>query len=211
MKIQNVNDLCDFICSWMNVESDLSGDKLKTPIYIPNPLRTLHSRLGHLWINNNHSLTANFNGQRLGLFEYQNFFKDPESYQRDEFGIVNFWSENQGVFNYGYSENDDYAYADQDWRAPGLTVNDLPPPPEPPNQEYTCWGRTPLTIEQTIIDLLIGDFLLMFGKYLPPDQQLTQSSEDVIVWDSQLWPKYKFWTNSAFEFVTNGTYIIHKF
>lgn len=210
MQINNINDLCDFIYSWMNIKADLSCNKLDTSIYIPKALQQLYSRLGQLWMHNDHPLTAELNGARRGLFEYQNILIDPRKFKIDEFGVVTFWSENQGVFNYGYVESDNFAYADQDWMAPGLTINDLSSPPSPPDQRETCWGRTPLTLEQTLIDSLFGDLLVMFGTYLSEDKKMSKNLDDVTLWNSRLWPSYNFWANSKFDYITDGTWLFKK-
>jgi len=198
MLIQNIEALCKLIKSWNGINQKMMGKEIRSPVFIPDAIKSLNCQLGRIWADNEHPLIITRHNQIFGLFNNQNTFTDPNMYKADDFGVVSFWSENQGVFGLGYVPGHPNIYAtseywyDPDWK-------EIEKPPAPPDQTDTPWGMTNCPFEHGLIELLLTDFLVMYGQFLPAKK----TEQDIPVFRGQLFEGCDFWTNSNATYVAN--------
>ena len=105
-RISNVDEACDLIGRWFEWSEDLGGPELTLPFPVPPAIRTVHRRLGRLWLD----------PAGPAIFSAQDHLIPPWEYRPDESGVVTVLSENQGVWQCGFTpETGSRLWVSDDW------------------------------------------------------------------------------------------------
>lgn len=191
--INTVDEACDFILTWFEIDHDFPGADLPSADSLPEAVRALNSRLGQLWHDDNHPLKADLAipNSPVSLFDYQDALLDPLTYEQDEEGFFPVATENQGVWQFGFHPSDlSELYVSRDW-CDGLE-----------SDFHEKWRQVGAKIDDAIISVLLGNFCIMISHEedwhdAPVQADAKPAAADHLLWSHPAWRGFDgFWTNS---------------
>jgi len=102
--LKTIDDACDFVATWCQDKCPYPGQAINLDFALPDCIVRLNARVGDLWhtAKPQPGPILQYATPLLGLLGGQDQILNPSKYARDEYGIVPFVWENQGVWGYGF-------------------------------------------------------------------------------------------------------------